>query len=79
MAAQPTLVFFLAVIAMEPLSGWPLTNTNNPLRATGMSLQVSQMLNPSLRCGRRSLRWLISLIAKIMVCIQRRARELKLG
>lgn len=86
-AAQPKLELMLlsglslslfTLLALEPLSGWPFTNSKDAFRDTGMSSQLSRMWKPSLSCGRRSLRWLISLIAKVIVCIQRKARELKL-
>ena len=59
--------------------GCPFTRSREAFRDTGTSLQLSLMWNPSLSAGSRSLRWLISLIAKVMVCIQRRARALKLN
>lgn len=86
-AAQPELepLMFLStplslftLSALEPVSGWPFTKSSDALRDTGMSSQLSRMWKPSFSCGRRSLRWLISLIAKVMVWIQRKARELKL-
>lgn len=74
--------FIAAQPKLEPLfvfvCGWPFTNSKSALSAADMSLLLSQMWKPNLRCGRRSLRRLISLIANVMVFIQRKALKLRL-